>query len=105
MQTSNVARAGFSRTWSKEQLLGRKWFCANLYVEPFDDHAITSLMMEILFEAPIRLSFRAPFEAPFTADENGSFSDLKLWNNQGTHSTSTLPINLPPSEVTVGMGF
>ncbi|CAL1143076.1 unnamed protein product [Cladocopium goreaui] len=38
------------RTWSKEQLQGRKWFCANLYVEPFDDHAITSLMMEILFE-------------------------------------------------------
>ena len=42
------------RTWSKEQVQGRKWFCANLYVEPFDDHAITSLMMEILFEVPVQ---------------------------------------------------
>ena len=25
-------------------------FCANLYVEPWDDHAVTSLMMEVLFE-------------------------------------------------------
>eukprot|EP00439_Symbiodinium_sp_Y106_P073324 s258_g13.t2 len=38
------------RTWTKEQLQGRKWFCANLYVEPWDDHAVTSLMMEVLFE-------------------------------------------------------
>ncbi|CAJ1331979.1 unnamed protein product, partial [Effrenium voratum] len=38
------------RTWTKEQLQGRSWFCANLYVEPFDDHAITSLVMELLFE-------------------------------------------------------
>lgn len=37
------------RTWSKEQLLGQKWFCANLYVEPLDDHAVTALMLEVLF--------------------------------------------------------
>jgi hypothetical protein len=44
------------RTGAKEQLQGRKWFCANLYVEPFDDHAITSLMMEILFEAGCKVT-------------------------------------------------
>mmetsp|Transcript_129721 Transcript_129721/g.415059 ORF Transcript_129721/g.415059 Transcript_129721/m.415059 type:complete len:496 (+) Transcript_129721:938-2425(+) len=37
------------RTWSKKDLLGRKWLCANLYVEPLDDHAATELMLEILF--------------------------------------------------------
>eukprot|EP00913_Durusdinium_trenchii_P032700 g30609.t1 len=54
-------------TWSKEQLLGRKWFCANLYVEPFDDHAITSLMMEILFEEG------GFYDAFFTEGFEGSF--------------------------------
>eukprot|EP00931_Biecheleriopsis_adriatica_P086147 TRINITY_DN60866_c0_g1_i1.p1 TRINITY_DN60866_c0_g1~~TRINITY_DN60866_c0_g1_i1.p1 ORF type:complete len:858 (+),score=154.41 TRINITY_DN60866_c0_g1_i1:90-2576(+) len=38
------------KTWTKEELQGRAWFCANLYLDPFDDHAATALMMEVIFE-------------------------------------------------------
>lgn len=38
------------KIWSKAELSGRQWFCANLYVEPFDDHAATALMLEILYD-------------------------------------------------------
>lgn len=38
------------RTWSKKDLQGRGWLCANLYVEPFDDQAVLALMLEVLFE-------------------------------------------------------
>jgi len=38
------------RTWTKDQLQNRSWFCANLYVEPMDDHAVTVLMLEVLYK-------------------------------------------------------
>eukprot|EP00928_Gymnodinium_smaydae_P088273 TRINITY_DN72386_c0_g1_i1.p1 TRINITY_DN72386_c0_g1~~TRINITY_DN72386_c0_g1_i1.p1 ORF type:complete len:865 (-),score=147.00 TRINITY_DN72386_c0_g1_i1:245-2839(-) len=37
------------KTWSKKELEGKSWFCANLYVEPLDDQAVTALMMEVIF--------------------------------------------------------
>jgi len=54
------------RTWSKQELLGRKWFCANLYVEPLDDHAATALMLELLFEEG---GYHAPLASAYQADE------------------------------------
>jgi len=44
------ANPGFTyKTWTKQELLGKEWFCSNLYTEPLDDHAVTVLMLEILF--------------------------------------------------------
>merc|ERR1711862_964046 len=50
------------RTWSKKQLQGQPWFCANLYIEPLSDYAATLLMLEIVFNeggyyAPLSTTF------------------------------------------------
>mmetsp|Transcript_21902 Transcript_21902/g.49988 ORF Transcript_21902/g.49988 Transcript_21902/m.49988 type:complete len:845 (+) Transcript_21902:94-2628(+) len=37
------------KAWSREQLKGRDWFCANLYTDSLDDAGATALMLEVLF--------------------------------------------------------
>lgn len=66
------------RTWTKKELQGRKWFCANLYVPPFDDQAVTALMLEVLFEeggyyAPLSTIYRVGQGSdPFFANTGGA---------------------------------
>lgn len=50
------------RTWSIKELQNRKWFCANLYVQPLDDQAVTALMLEVLFEEG---GYYAPLASPY----------------------------------------
>uniref|UniRef100_A0A7S1AG96 Alpha 1,4-glycosyltransferase domain-containing protein n=1 Tax=Noctiluca scintillans TaxID=2966 RepID=A0A7S1AG96_NOCSC len=53
------------RAWSKKDLMGRKWFCANLYLEPLDDQASLALMLEVLFNEG---GFFVPLSTLYTAD-------------------------------------
>ena len=46
MPESGLRQQRLHETASKE-LAGRRWFCANLYIEPFDDHAATVLPLSL----------------------------------------------------------
>jgi len=58
------------KAWSRRELEGKQWFCANLYTDALDDAAATALMLEVLFNEG---GYYCPLATTFTAESRDPF--------------------------------